>query len=76
MLQISGTYHNGILHLDKNFTSKNPVKIVVTFVDEVEVEQKNELTLSDFTFFETQELLKEYKGSFSDEVISERRSEL
>jgi len=45
---------------------------VVTFEDE----SKSSLTLSDFSFLETQDLLKYYKGSFSEEVIEERRSAL
>ena len=34
------------------------------------------LELSDFSFKETQDLLKDCKGSFSDEVIDERRTAL
>jgi hypothetical protein len=41
-----------------------------------EEESKTHLVLSDFSFLETQDLLKDYKGSFSDEVIEERRNAL
>jgi hypothetical protein len=38
-----------------------------------EEEPKTHLLFSDFSFIESQESLKDYKGSFSDEVIEERR---
>jgi hypothetical protein len=38
--------------------------------------RKKGLQLSDFSFDETQELLKNCKTSFADEVIKERRQEL
>ena len=72
MIRISGTYFNGKLHLDKPVKTKKPLKVVVTF----EELNNKRLELSDFSFFETRELLKDYKGSFSDEVIEERRIEL
>ncbi len=71
MLKISGTYYNGELKLDKPFKSKKPVKVLVSFEEE-----KSSLDLSDFTFLQTQELLKDFKGtSFGDEVVSERSIE-
>lgn len=69
MTIISGTYFNGELKLERPFKTKKPVKVTVTF----EEESTAKLTLSDFSFLESQELLKDYKGSFSDEVIEERR---
>lgn len=72
MTTISGTYYNGQLKLEKPIKTKKPVKVTVTF----EEESKIYLVLSDFSFLESQELLKDYKGSFSDEVIEERRKAL
>jgi hypothetical protein len=69
MTTITGTYYNGHLKLERSFKTKKPVKVTVTFEDE----SNTKLTLSDFSFLESQELLKDYKGSFSDEVIEERR---
>ncbi|MDP2890401.1 MAG: hypothetical protein Q8P34_15725 [Bacteroidota bacterium] len=69
MTIISGTYFNGELKLERPFKTKKPVKVTVTF----EEESTTKLTISDFSFLESQELLKDYKGSFSDEVIEERR---
>ena len=72
MTTISGTYYNGQLKLERPIKTKKPVKVTVTF----EEESKTRLALSDFSFLESQEILKDYKGSFSDEVIDERRKAL
>ena len=72
MTTITGTYHNGHLKLDRPIKTKKPVEVTVTF----EEESKTSLALSDFSFLETQDLLKDCKGSFSDEVIEERRKAL
>ena len=70
MITVSGTYYNGQIKLEKHIRTKRPIKVFVSY-EEVEKDKKLELT--DFSFLETQELLKGYKGSFSDEVIKERR---
>jgi len=72
MEKINGIYHNGHLKLERPFRTKKPIKVTVIF----EEESKSCLQLSDFSFVETQELLKDYHGSFSDEVVEERRKEL
>lgn len=72
MTIITGTYFNGQLKLERPFKTKKPVKVTVTF----EEESNTKLTLSDFSFLESQELLKDFKGSFSDEVIEERRQSI
>jgi len=73
MLQLLGTYYNGKVILDDIISTSKPVKVVITFQEEVENEDKS-LKLSDFSFFEAQEFLKEYKGTFSEEVVEERRA--
>lgn len=40
MLSIVGTYQNGYLKLDKDYSSVNPVKVIVTFLEEVQSESK------------------------------------
>lgn len=72
MTTISGTYYNGQLKLERPIKTKKPVKVTVIF----EEESNTRLLLSDFSFLESQELLKNYKGSFADEVIDERRNAL
>ncbi|KAF0237868.1 MAG: hypothetical protein FD181_1548 [Prolixibacteraceae bacterium] len=69
MTTLTGTYYKGRLKLDKPVKFAKPVKVTVTF----EKEKQSGLSLSDFSFAETQDLLKECKTSFADEVIEERR---
>lgn len=76
MLSILGTYEDGNLKLDKNFSSKNPVKVIVTFLEEVTINSEKGLTLNDFSFLKSQKNLEAFSGSFSDSVIEERNSEL
>jgi len=72
MEKITGTYYKGRLSLDKPLKVKKPVKVMVTLLEETETR----LSISDFSFLESQELLKDCKTSFSDEVIEERRNAL
>jgi len=69
MPTLTGTYYKGRLKLDKPVKFTKPVKVTVSF----EEENNDVLTLSDFSFLETQELLKDCKTSFSEEVIEDRR---
>ncbi len=70
MRTLTGTYHNGKLKLDKPILTKKPLKVTISY----EEDELSSLTLSDFSFAETQELLKDCNTSFSDEVVDERRS--
>lgn len=72
MTTITGTYFNGHLKLERALKTKKPLKVTLSF----EEESKKLLSISDFSFLETQDLLKDYNGSFSDEVIEERRNDL
>lgn len=76
MVALVGTYLNGYVKLDKEFNSNNPVKVIVTFLEEISIETEEGLSLSDFSFSESQKNLEDYKGSFSDSVVEERRAEL
>ena len=76
MVAIVGTYQNGYVKLDKEYYSNNPVKVILTFLDEVPTQSEKGLSLSDFSFAESQKNLENFKGSFSDTVIQERRLEL
>ena len=76
MLAVVGTYQNGYVKLDKDYTSTNPVKVIVTFLEEIQNQSDTSLTLSDFSFSKSQKNLENYNGSFSDTVIEERRKDL
>ena len=78
MLEIKGTYQNGRIHLDSNPGVDRLSKVVVTF-PEIDVTTPAETTekalrWSDFSFDKSRRLLKDLKGSLSEEVISERRN--
>ncbi len=72
MTTITGKYYNGQLKLERPLKTQKPLKVILTFHDD----SKTRLELSDFSFLESQELLKNYNGSFTDEVLEERRKAL
>ena len=76
MLAVTGTYQNGYVKLDKEYASSNPVKVIVTFLEDVQAQSEKGFLLSDFSFSQSKQILKNYKSSFSDAVIGERRAEL
>ena len=76
MVAVVGTYQNGFVKLDKEYSSNSPVKVIVTFLEDVQIQSDKGFSLSDFSFSQSQKNLENYKGSFSEEVIEERRTEL
>lgn len=76
MVAVVGTYQNGYVKLDKEYSTNNPVKVIVTFLEDVQSETEKGFSLSDFSFLKSQKNLENYKGSFSNGVIEERRTEL
>ena len=76
MLSIFGTYLYGYLKLDKDYSTSNPVKVIVTFLEDVQTVSEKELHLSDFSFSKSKKNLENFKGSFSETIIEERLSEL
>ncbi|MBP6386074.1 MAG: hypothetical protein KA313_07965 [Pseudarcicella sp.] len=73
MLSILGTYENGYLKLDKDYSTKKPVKVIVTFLEDIQNKAEIELDLNDFSFSKSKKNLENFKGSFSKTVIDERR---
>jgi hypothetical protein len=76
MVAVVGTYQNGYVKLENDYSSDNPVKVIVTFLEDIKTDSEKELSLSDFSFAESQKNLENFKGSFSDTVIEERRLDL
>jgi hypothetical protein len=72
MKKITGTYHNGKLTLDQPLDTQHPVRVTIT----VEEETTKALKLSDFSFLEAQELLKDCTTSFAEDLIEERRNRI
>lgn len=44
------TYDNGYIKLNKDYSTKNPVKVIVTFLEDVQSKSDNGLALTDFSF--------------------------
>lgn len=76
MITVVGTYQNGYVKLAKEYSTNNPVKVIVTFLEDIQSQSEKGLSLSDFSFSKSQKNLENYKGSFSEAVIEERRAEL
>ena len=76
MIAASGIFQDGAIRLDSVYVSKKPVKVIVTFLEEVEPVGEVPLKFDDFSFAKSREVLANYKGSFSDDVIEDRRGEL
>lgn len=76
MLAVAGTYQNGYVKLDKEVSSENPVRVIITFLEDMKLGNEKRMELSDFSFAASRKITQDYKGSFSDTLIEERRSEL
>jgi hypothetical protein len=76
MVAVFGTYQNGYVKLDKDYSTTNPVKVIITFLEDINTKAEEGFSLSDFSFSKSQKNLENYKGTFSETVIEERRIEL
>lgn len=74
MVALAGTYQDGYVKFDKELLSKEPVKVIVTFLEDVEISSEKRLTLDDFSFAKGKKILENYKGSLGDDIIEERRN--
>lgn len=76
MVAVNGIYQNGKIKLDKEYYSDNPVRVIVTFLDDLKQKPDKGLSLADFSFISSQKNLENLKGSLADEVVEERRNEI
>lgn len=76
MVAVIGTYQNGFIKFDKEYLSEKPVKVIVTFLEDIKSTSEKGLSLSDFSFSKSRKALQDYKGSFSDTLVEERRNDL
>ncbi len=72
MVALAGTYLNGQVKLDKEISSEKPLKVIVTFLEEVDPEKSNSIQLRDFSFSKSQNNLNFLKSSLSESLIEER----
>ena len=73
MLTAVETYQNGFVKLYKDYSTKNPMRVIITFLEEVETNSEEGILLSDFSFSKSKKNLKKFKSSFGDSVVAERR---
>ena len=88
MLALRGTYENGIIKLINPINVNKPLKVIVTFIDEdieinyklieenIKKSKKKTIDINKFSFSQSFEASKDFKGSFSNALIEERREEL
>jgi hypothetical protein len=76
MITVNGVYENGIVRLDRKIRAKKKMKVIVTFLDEEQANEPKRLKIEDFSFLEAREKSKRFKGSLSDAVIEDRKSEI
>lgn len=76
MVTVVGTFKNGYVKLDREYPTDRPIKVIVTFLEDIKSLPEKNLTLSNFSFAKSQKNLENYKGSLSDAALDERRSEL
>lgn len=76
MLSIKGKYKKGKIRLSQKIDIEKPMDVIVTFLDEPKIEEKNKFDLVNLSAMKSRELLRDYNGCLSDDVIAERRDEL
>ncbi len=76
MVEVMGIYQNGCIKLDREYLSEKPVKVIVTFLEDVEVPSEKGLSFDDFSFSKSRKALENYIGSFADTLIEERRKDI
>ena len=76
MFAIEGTYQDGKVTIQENIWAIKPVKVIVTFLEDVAVPETSKLNLEQFSFKKSKKILENYQGSLSDVIVEERRSAL
>ena len=76
MLAVRGIFENGKLILNEKIKVSKPIKVIVTFLDDIKESRKEVINLNQFSFLKSQKILQDYNGSISDSVIAERKSQL
>lgn len=71
-LTLEGIYRNGFVEIQDVIKFKEPMRVLVVFLDEIKSKKK---LSHKFSFAKSLELTKNCKGKLSDVVINERRSD-
>jgi hypothetical protein len=76
MLTVKGIYKKGVVILPDTARFDKEIDVLVTFLEEIEQKRPQKSLKKRFSFKKSQTLLKNYKGSLSEAIIEERRSQL
>ncbi|SOD91744.1 hypothetical protein [Spirosoma fluviale] len=77
LVAVEGIYQNGQVYLHDKVPFENETKVIVTFLeDPTKKPESKRLTMNNFSFRKPRDVLKDHKGSLSDEVIKKRRESL
>jgi len=71
-LTLEGIYRNGFVEIQDTVKFKEPMRVLVVFIDEFKPKRK---LVNKFSFAKSLELTKNCNGKLSDVVINERRTE-
>jgi hypothetical protein len=74
MLSIVGTYQNGYVKLNREYTTNTPVNVIVTFIEDIESTSESGISLANFSFAKSRKNLENFTGSFSETIVEERRA--
>ena len=74
MLAVKGTYKDGKVVFQEEIKTGKPVKVIVTFLEEVKTPATKKIDMSKFSFQKAKKLLAGYKGSLSEAIVEDRRS--
>jgi len=76
MIAIEGTYYNGNIELSEIIDTIEPVKVIITFIDEKICLPAKSLKREKFHFDKAREISKVLNSSLSNELIEERKKEV
>ena len=71
-LTLEGIYRNGLVEVHDTLEFKEPMRVLIVFLEEYNPQKK---LVSKFSFAKSLELTKNCKGKLSDEIVNERRAE-
>ena len=72
-LTLEGIYRDGLIEIQDTIKFKEPMRVLVVFIDDIKPKKK---IANKFSFEKSLELTKNCKGNLSDMVINERQTEI
>ena len=76
MLTVKGVYDQGKIKLNQDVKFNKVINVLITFLEDPDKQDEIQSRKNNFSFKESKELLKSYKGSLSQAVLEERRSDV